>query len=54
MVQGKGQGPWAKCRIFLEALFMCNNINTNLKENSHTYLSLFQTVIFIILNFCEK
>ena len=20
---------WAKCQIFLEALFICNNINTN-------------------------
>ena len=27
--------PWAKCQIFLEALFICNNINTNLNKNFH-------------------
>ena len=31
--------PWAKCQIFLEALFTCNNVNTNLNEHFHTYLS---------------
>ena len=29
----------AECQIFLEAFFICNNINTNLNENFHTYLS---------------
>ena len=31
--------PWAKYQIFLEALFICSNINTNLNENFHTWLS---------------
>ena len=31
--QGSKTLPWAKCKIFLEALFICNNINTNLNEN---------------------
>ena len=40
---------------FLEARFICNNINTNLNKNFHTQLlSLFQTVIFIFFHFCEK
>ena len=37
--QGSRTLPWAKCQIFLEALFICNNINTNLNENFHTQLS---------------
>ena len=28
--------PWARCQIFLEALFICNNINTNLNKNTYT------------------
>ena len=31
--------PWAKCRIFFTSLFICNNIDTNLNKNFHTYLS---------------
>ena len=47
--------PWAKCQIFLEALFIYNNINTNLKKNPYiVQLSLFQTFMFIFLNFCKK
>ena len=42
-VYGPRQGlrtlPWAKCQIFLKALFICNNINTNLKKKFHTWLS---------------
>ena len=34
-----GVEVWAKRQIFLEALFVCNNINTNLNKNFHTYLS---------------
>ena len=34
---GPRQGlPQCQCQIFLEALFICNNINTNLNENFHT------------------
>ena len=32
---GPRQGSF-KCQIFLEALFICNNIHTNLNENFHT------------------
>ena len=42
--------PWAKCQIFLEALFICNNINTNLNKNFHTllcYHSFKPLVLFI-------
>ena len=39
-VYGPRQGPqplhWAKRHIFLEALFISNNINTNLNKNFHT------------------
>ena len=28
--------PWVECQIFFEALFICNNINTNLNINFHT------------------
>ena len=43
--------PWAKCHIFLEALFIWNNINTNLNKKFPyiVKLSLFQTVIFYFL-----
>ena len=34
--QGSRTLPWAKRQIFLEALFIYNNINTRLKENFHT------------------
>ena len=37
--QGSRTLPWAKCQIFLEALFICNNINTNLNKNFYTWLS---------------
>ena len=37
--QGSRALPWVKSQIFLEALFICNNINTNLNENFHTQLS---------------
>ena len=30
--------PWTKFQIFLETLFVCNNINTNLNKNFHPYL----------------
>ena len=33
---GPWQGSRAKCQIFLEPLFICNNTNTNLNENFHT------------------
>ena len=36
--QGSRTRPWAKCHIFLEALFICNNINTNLNKNFDTQL----------------
>ena len=39
--QGSRTLPWAKCQIFLEALFICNNVNTNLNENFHTNLSYY-------------
>ena len=53
--QGSRTLPWAKCQIFLDALFICNNINTNLNEIRYIVkYSLFQTVIFIFFNFCEK
>ena len=47
--QGSWALPWAKCQIFSAALFICNNINTNINKKFHTLvkLSLFQTVIFI-------
>ena len=34
--QGSRNLPWAIRQIFLEALFICNNINTNLNKNFHT------------------
>ena len=34
--QGSTTLPWAKCQIFLESLFICNNINTNLNKIFHT------------------
>ena len=34
--QGSRTLPWAGCQIFSEALFICNNINTNLNKNFHT------------------
>ena len=37
--QGSRTLPWAKCQIFLEALFICNNINTNPNRDFHTSLS---------------
>ena len=36
--QGPRPLPWAKCQIFSATLFICNNINTNLTKNFHTYL----------------
>ena len=48
--QGSRNMAWAKCKIFLEGLFISNNINTNLNKNFLTY----QTVIFIFSNFYEK
>ena len=41
MAQGRGRGTclWPNVKFFLEALFICNNINTNLNKNFHTYLS---------------
>ena len=38
--------PWAKCQIFLQVLFICNNINTNLikkifKSAFHSFKPLF-------------
>ena len=38
--QGSRILPCAKCQIFLEALFICNNINTNLNKNFHTFKPL--------------
>ena len=35
--QGSRTLPWAEFQIFLEVLFICNNINTNLNKNFHTY-----------------
>ena len=35
-MQGSTTLPWAKCQIFLVALFIFNNINTNLNKNFHT------------------
>ena len=46
--------PWVKCQIFMEILFICNNIDKNLIKNFHSYLLLFQTVIFIVLNLCDR
>ena len=40
-MQGSRTLPWANCQIFLEGLFTCNNINTNLNKNFHTLLFLF-------------
>ena len=34
--QGSRTLLWVKCQIFLEALFICNTINTNLNKNFHT------------------
>ena len=34
--QGPRPLPWAKCQIFLEVFFICNNINTNLNKIFHT------------------
>ena len=28
--------PWGKYQVFLQALFIFNNINTNLNKNFHT------------------
>ena len=39
MLVQKGSLPWAKCQIFLKALFICNNINKNLNKNFHTKLN---------------
>ena len=36
--QGSRTLPWTKCQIFSEALFICNNINTNLIRKFHTQL----------------
>ena len=36
----------AQCQICLEAFFICNNVNKNINKIFHTYLSLFQNVIF--------
>ena len=53
--QGPRRLPWAKCQIFLKPLFICNNIKTNLNKNFHIVkLSLFQTVVLLLSNFCEK
>ena len=38
--------PWAKCQIFLEALFMCNNINTKQKKSIHSYHSFKPLFLF--------
>ena len=37
--QGSKTLPWAICHIFLKALSICNNINTNLNKNFHTQLN---------------
>ena len=37
--QGSRTLPWAKCQIFWEALFICNNINTNLNKIFYILLS---------------
>ena len=37
--QGSRILPWAECQILLEALFICNNINTNPNKKFHTQLS---------------
>ena len=37
--EGSRTLPWAKCQIFLEVLFICNNIHTNLNKKFHTQLS---------------
>ena len=51
MAQGRGRGAClvleAKCRIFLEALFICNNINTNLNKNFHTKLNYHSLPLFL-------
>ena len=39
--------PWSKCQIFLETLFICNDIDENLNNPCIVKLSLFQTVILI-------
>ena len=40
MAQGRVRGPCLGPNvIFLEALFICNNINTNLNKNFYTQLS---------------
>ena len=41
---------WAKCQIFLETLFICNNIDKNLNENFHSY----SQTIFIFSNLCDN
>ena len=40
MAQGKGRGPCLEPMVnFFEALFICNNIKTNLNKNFNTELS---------------
>ena len=50
--QGSKTLPWAKCQTFLEALFICNNIDTNLNKNfQHSYHSFKPSFNFFY--FCE-
>ena len=58
-IQIYGQGsrilPWVKCQIFLEALFLCNNINSNLNKNFHTYLIYYSfKPLFLFFQISEK
>ena len=43
--------PWAEYLMFLETLFICNNIDKNPNNNSHSQLSYhsLKPVIFIFL-----
>ena len=47
--------PWAKYQIFLETLFIGNDIDKNLNKKFHSYLSYHSfKLLFLFLNFCLK
>ena len=45
--------PWAKCQIFLETLFICNDIDKSLNRNFHSLLGChFFKLLFLFLQTC--
>ena len=45
--------PWAQCHIFLETLFICNDIDKNLNKNFQTYSSYHSfELLFLLFQIC--